>query len=81
MNLQEKQKWDTVHPNLDVGDVVLLVDEDVKRNKWPMGRITETFPGDDGLVRKVSVRPSGSEISLSRSIAKVVLLMKCPSNE
>ena len=81
MSLQERQKWDTVHPNLDVGDVVLLVDDDVKRNKWPMGRITETFPGDDGLVRKVNVKTSGSDVPLSRSIAKVVLLMKCPSDE
>ena len=55
MSLQERQKWDTARPNLQVGDVVLLVDDDVKRNMWPMGRIVEVFPGDDGLVRKVNL--------------------------
>ena len=79
--LQERQKWGTVRPNLDVGDVVLLVDDEVKRNKWPMGRILEVFPSDDGLVRKVSVKVSGSDTPLSRPVVKVVLLLKCPHQE
>ncbi len=81
MGLQERQKWNTARPNLEVGDVVLLVDEDVKRNKWPMGRIREVFPSEDGLVRTVSVKVSGSDMLLSRPVAKVVLLLKCPNQE
>ena len=76
--MQERKKWDTVRSNLGVGDVVLLVDEDAKRCKWPMGRVVEVFPGDDGLVRKLSVKTSTSSAPLSRSVAKVVLLLKCP---
>ena len=81
MGLQERQKWDTARPNLGVGDIVLLVDDDVKRNMWPMGRIVEVFPGDDGLVRKVNVRTATSTVPLSRSVVKVVLLLKCPPSE
>ncbi len=81
MGLQERQKWNTARPNLEVGDVVLLVDEDTKRNMWPMGRIQDVFPGDDGLVRKVNVKVSGSVVSLSRPVTKVVLLLKCPCQE
>ena len=81
LGLQERQKWDKACPNLEVGDVVLLVDDDVKRNKWPMGRIVETNPGDDGLVRKVSVKTSSSDTPLSRPVNKVVLLMKCPPSD
>ena len=79
MGLQKRQKWNTVRPNLQVGDVVLVSDPDVKRNQWPMGRISEVFPGEDGLVRKVNVKVSGSDNPWSRSVAKIVLLMKCPS--
>ena len=81
IGLQERQKWNKARPNLEVGDVVLLVDEDVKRNKWPMGRILEVFPSDDGLVRKVNVKVSGSDVPLSRPVTKVVLLLKCPLQE
>ena len=76
--LQERPKWNTVRPNMEVGDIVLLVDEDVKRNKWPMGRVVKVSPGDDGLVRKVDAKTSGSDILLSRPVTKVVLLLKCP---
>ena len=65
LSLQERQKGDTARSNLEVGDIVLLVDDDVKRNKWPMGRIVDTFPGDDGLVRKVDVKTSSSDVPLS----------------
>ena len=82
LNLQQRQKWNSVHPNLCVGDVVLLVDDDVKRNRWPMGRIVEVFPSEDGLVRSVSVRTAGTGSStLSRPVTKVVLLLKCPPQE
>ena len=81
MSLQQRQKWNTVRNNLQVGDIVLITDPDVKRNQWPMGRIVEVFPGKDGLVRKVSVKASGSANILSRSVAKLVLLMKCSSGD
>ena len=39
LRLQERQKWDVARPNLEICDVVILLDDDVKRNKWPMGRV------------------------------------------
>ena len=79
MNLQQRQKWTSVRPNLEVDDIVLLVDVDCARNRWPMGRIVEVHPSDD--VRKVSVKVSTSDVPLSRSVAKVVLLMKHAAEE
>ena len=64
----------------EVGDIVLLTDPDVKRNQWPKGRVTEVFPGKDGLVRKVNIRLPGSDNILSRSVSKLVLLMRCPED-
>lgn len=54
--LQGHQKWRTERPNLMDGDVVLLKDSLVKRQKWPTGLITKTSPSDDGKVRKVEVK-------------------------
>jgi hypothetical protein len=35
---------------LKLGDVVLLVDDDLPRNNWLLGRVISVFPGADGLV-------------------------------
>ena len=76
LNLQQRQKWTSVHPNLGVDDVVLVADLDCPRNQWPMGRIVEVYPSDDGLVRKVSVKVAGSKEAISRPVAKLVLLLR-----
>ncbi|EFP04546.1 hypothetical protein CRE_31303 [Caenorhabditis remanei] len=39
-----------------LGEVVLLVDENVPRGKWKMGIITELLKGRDGEIRSVRVR-------------------------
>lgn len=39
-----------------VGDIVLIEKEDAKRAFWPMGRITQIFPGKDNVVRLVKVK-------------------------
>ena len=32
-----------------VGDVVLLVDDNLARGKWNLARVVEVFPGKDGV--------------------------------
>ena len=54
--LQSLQKWPTPTPNLKVGDVVIIRDDNVSTNHWPMARVLETHPGKDGLVRVVSLK-------------------------
>ena len=41
---------------IQLGEVVLIMDEDVKRQLWRMGVVVELYPGRDGVVRAVSVR-------------------------
>ncbi|KAI3382998.1 hypothetical protein SNEBB_006513, partial [Seison nebaliae] len=38
-----------------VGDVVLVADDN-ERKGWPIGRITKTFEGPDGMIRRVSLQ-------------------------
>ena len=71
-SLQERQKWLTVKNNFSEDDLVLVVDENLQRGQWPLGRVLETVPGDDGLVRSVKVRTSGS--TKFRPIHKLVRL-------
>ena len=70
--LQQRTKWHQPVQNLSIGDIVLVVSENSPPTKWPLGRITVTFPGSDGLVRVVEIRTANS--SLKRPITKVCRL-------
>ena len=55
LNLQTRQKWTEEKRNFQVGDIFLLKEEHVVRNSWPMARVTQVFPNEDGLVRSVEL--------------------------
>ena len=70
--LQRRQKWVKDEPNLNVGDLVLLFDENSPRGSWPLGLVKEISVGRDGLVRSVRVKTTMTE--LVRPITKLVVL-------
>lgn len=43
---------------INLGDLVLIGDDNNKRSNWPLGRVTELIKGNDGEVRVVRVRTS-----------------------
>ncbi len=59
--LQHRRKWQHQQPNISKGCIVLFKDSQSKRNDWPLGIITETYPSQDGKVRKVQVKIIGKE--------------------
>ena len=69
--LQQRRKWNEPTRNIRAGDIVLIV-EDLPRNQWTMGRVVETYPGDDNLVRTAKVKTKSS--TLVRPIHKLCLL-------
>ena len=77
-NLQSRNKWRKSSTNLKVDDVVLLK-EDSPRCHWPMGRIVEALPDQDGRVRKVKLVCTTSKGSkpkvFQRAIHQLVKLM------
>ncbi|XP_075706846.1 uncharacterized protein LOC142741353 [Rhinoderma darwinii] len=79
--LQPRRKWQISKPNLQPGDVVLMKDCQSRRNEWPLGLITKTFPSKDGNIRKVEVKVrKQSETKLFlRPVGELVLLFS--SNE
>ena len=71
--LQPRQKWNTVQRNMQIGDVVLLKDDNLPRNRWSLGVITATEPDKHGLVRSVHVKTQFNQ--LRRPVQKLVLLL------
>ena len=72
--LQARQKWLQPRRNTQVGDLVLVVSETTPRNEWPLGKVVETIPGRDGLVRQVRVKTKTN--ILLRPVDKLCLLLE-----
>ncbi|XP_023807806.1 uncharacterized protein LOC111946881 [Oryzias latipes] len=54
--LQTRSKWQKDTSPLQSGTVVMVVDPQLPRASWPIGRICKTFPGADGLIRTAEVK-------------------------
>jgi hypothetical protein len=83
--LQPRSKWQNKRPNVKVGDIVIVKEENVVRNRWPLAKVVEVSLGKDNLVRHVKIqmgdkdldskgRRSGKPRYLERPINKIVVL-------
>ncbi|CAM1317989.1 Uncharacterised protein r2_g2623 [Pycnogonum litorale] len=70
--LNRRGKWKTVNRQMKVGDLVLLMDPNTTRGHWNVGRISDIFPGKDGVVRNVKVKTKTGEYN--RSVNKCIPL-------
>ena len=73
--LQARNKWIRPRRNFQVGDVVLLKENQSPRNRWPMAKVVETHPDDQDQVRSVTVLTSNGS-RLERPVNKLVLLVE-----
>ncbi|GFW93846.1 integrase catalytic domain-containing protein [Trichonephila clavipes] len=58
-SLQPSKKWQDAQPNLMEDDIVLIKEEGPP-GTWPMARVLQVHPGNDGLVRVVTVKTQDS---------------------
>ena len=72
-SLQRVSKWRHPSRNLRVGDIVVLREDNVTPMNWPIARVMKTHPGQDGLVRVVTVKTSTG--TYRRPVVKTVLLL------
>ena len=70
--LHERKKWHQNAENLQVEDVVIIIDPNTPRGKWPLGRVTKVHPGLDGVVRSATIKTENSE--LERPVVKLCVL-------
>ena len=87
-------KWHTTKSNLKKGDIVLIQDSNQIRGQWELGKVSEVFPGEDGIVRKVQVAYKNPKpgkpphmyngrgyITVERSVNRLVLLLPVDEKE
>lgn len=73
--------------NVQVGDVVIVKEDNIPRNEWKLAKIVEANIDDDGLVRKVKIQVGESNLGkkgerlkqpscLERPVQKLVVLVE-----
>lgn len=70
--LIKRTKWTTIQPNIKIGDLVVMHEDNSPPSKWPLARIKKVHPGKDGLVRVVTLKTSNGEYT--RPITKLAIL-------
>ena len=78
-SLQIRQKWHSSPPALLENAVVMMVDPQLPRALWPIGRVTQVHRSDDGYIRSADVLINGH--SYTRPVARLVMLPALPSGE
>lgn len=74
-DLNSRKKWLKTQRNLQVGDIVLLISPDPTRGQWPLARVIEVYPGEDGRVRVAKVQVGRN--TLTQSISKLCPMEIC----
>lgn len=69
--IADRSKWIDDATPMKVGDLVVVVDENV-RNSWTRGRVARVYTGKDGRIRKADVRTDSG--ILQRPVAKIAVL-------
>lgn len=58
--LQQRSKWKTNGKvQLKINDIVIIKDENLPIQRWPLGKIIEVHPGRDNVIRAVSLKTKG----------------------
>ena len=70
--LTQQPKWRQEQRSLQIGDLVLLIEDNVPRGLWPLARVTRVYPGADGRVRSLELRCR--QRLMQRPASKVCLL-------
>lgn len=70
--ITRREKWFNRVKPIEIGDIVIIADENLPRNCWPMGRIISTKPAKDGQVRSAMVQTKSG--ILNRPAIKLAVL-------
>ena len=71
--LMPRTKWKKSNPNLYIGQIVLLVDEQEPRRDWKLARVDKILSQDENHVRRVIVTTADKK-SFERHVTKLVAL-------
>ncbi|XP_045501426.1 uncharacterized protein LOC123698718 [Colias croceus] len=74
VTMAHRQKWTTKTPEPNIGDIVVLRDEQLPPCKWALGKIVDKHPGPDKITRVVTVKCKNG--LFKRALSKVCVLPK-----
>ncbi|XP_036347054.1 uncharacterized protein LOC118756397 [Rhagoletis pomonella] len=74
--LQQRSKWRSRKPNIEIGTMVLVKDENLPPLKWPVARVIETIKGSDEVARVAVLRTASG--TTRRAINKLCVLPMNP---
>lgn len=77
--LQSRQNWQSSPADLQEKAVIMLVEPQLPRAQWPVGRVVNVHRSDDGCVRSADVNIKGH--IFTRPVARLVILPALPSGE
>ncbi|XP_021324376.1 uncharacterized protein [Danio rerio] len=76
--LQQRQKWMTDTSNLTPGTVVMIIDHQLPRALWPVGKVVTTYLGLDGRVRSATIEVKNKQYH--RPVARLITLPSIPDD-
>ncbi|GBM69371.1 hypothetical protein AVEN_272189-1 [Araneus ventricosus] len=71
-NLQQRHKWMFKKDNINIGDMVLIKEDNVPVSKWSLGRIVKLYPGKDNIIRVVDIKTKTG--IFKRSVSRLCVL-------
>ena len=51
-----RAQWNKLELNIQIGDLVWLIENNVRRSHYNMARVMEVYPGKDGIMRSVLIK-------------------------
>lgn len=77
--LQSRQKWQSSSADVKEGSVAMIVDPQLPRASWLVGRISKVHPSPDGHIRSADIKIK--DRTFTRPVARLVLLPALPNDD
>lgn len=78
-SMQQRYKWQSNQENLQVGTLVIVKEDNFGPSTWPLARIVEIHPGNDDVVRVVSIKLANKRIA-KKSVHQLIPLPRDQSD-
>lgn len=77
--LQSRQRWQRPNDDLTLGAVVMIVDPQLPRAHWPVGRVEKLIPSKDGCIRSAEVKVN--DRTYWRPMSRLIKLPAIPEED
>ena len=72
--ITRRSKWHKTTKPIEVGDLVAIVEPDLKHYNWERGRVTKVYPGPDNIIRAADVTLPNQTTKTKRAVGKLAIL-------